>query len=123
VEGEPQRRTRPSILAGQLLASGFTAFFITFFIADAISEGVDSWEEITLTVLLVFACLSVLVAWLQLALGSRLLLACAIAMAGFGAVASGSNQVLAAVLLSAPYLLSALAIWYGARRLARPAGP
>lgn len=125
MEGEPQRRTRPSIVVGQLLASGFTAFFLTFLIGEGVSDGVDhvTWEGIGLVAVMVFASVSVLVAWVDPSLGSRLLLASGVALAAFVAISAETNQLGAASLLSAPYLFSALAIWFGARRLARPGGP
>jgi hypothetical protein len=125
VEERPQGRSRPSILAGQLLASGFTAFFLTFLIGEGVAEGFENvnWEGIGLSLVLAFAALSVLVAWVDPSLGSRLLLVTGVVLAPFIAVAAGSNQAVAATVLSAPYFLSALAIWFGVRRLARRGGP
>jgi hypothetical protein len=125
VEAEPQRRTRPSIVVGQLLASGFTAFFLTFLIGEGVSEGLHdiTWEGIGLVAVMIFASVSVLVAWVDPSLGSRLLLASGVALAALIAVSAETKQLGAASLLSAPYLFSALAIWFGARRLARSGGP
>jgi hypothetical protein len=125
VEGQPRRPTRPSIIAGQILASGYTAFFLAIVIGEEIAgEGNGAtWEGIGLVVLMVFASASALAAWVVPSLGSRLLIASGIAMAGFVAVSAGGNRIAAAALLSAPYLISALAIWFGARRLSRGDGP
>jgi len=125
VESGTQQRTRPSIVVGQLIASGFTAFFLSFLIGEGVSEGFHgvTWEGIGLTAVMVFGTASVLVAWVDPALGSRLLFAAGIVLAAFVAVSAGSNRITAASVLSAPYLLSALAIWFGARRLARQDGP
>jgi hypothetical protein len=125
VESEPRRRTRPSIIIGQLLASGYTAFFLTILIGEGISEGGHglTWEGAGLIAVMLFGTASVLVAWVDPSLGSRLLLAAGIVLAAFVAVTAGSNRVAAVVLLSAPYLLSAFAIRYGLGRLARRDGP
>lgn len=122
---ERRWRTRPSILAGQLLASAFTAFFLTFLVGEAASEGLDSitWEGFGLTLVMAFATVSVLVTWVEPSLGARLLFVAGVVLAAFVAVTAESNRAMAVVVLGAPYLISALAMCFGARRLARAAGP
>ncbi|HLB27485.1 MAG TPA: hypothetical protein VJN32_07520 [Dehalococcoidia bacterium] len=119
--GEVQhwRIGRPFILAGRLLATGFTAFILLFAIGEAATEGLGlSAEGIGVATVFGLAALSVILAWRDPALGALALAAVGLAITILVAVTAEANQVRAMALMSSPYFLSSVLIWLGLRRRA-----
>ena len=109
-----------SVLAGRLLATGFTAFFLLFAIGEAATEGLGlSAEGIGVATVFGLAALSVILAWRDAALGALALAAVGLAIAVLVAVTADTNQVRAMAIMSAPYFFSSILIWFGLWRLAK----
>ena len=114
------RIERPSILAGRLPAAAFTAFFLLFVIGEAATEGLGlTAEAIGVALVAALAALAVVLAWRDAALGAHALAAAGLAFAILVAVTAEANQVRAMAIMSAPYFISSILIWFGVRRAAR----
>jgi hypothetical protein len=110
---------RPLILAGRLLASGFTAIFLLFAVGEAATEGLGlSAEGIGVATVFGLAALSVILAWRDAALGVLALAAAGLAIAILVAVTAEANHVRAMAIMSSPYFLSSVLVWSGLRRRA-----
>ena len=113
------RLGRPLILAGRLLASGFTAIFLLFAVGETATEGLSlAAEAIGITIVLGLAVLAVVIAWRDPPLGPYALAAVGLAIAILVAVTSEANHVRAMAIMSSPYFLSSVLVWSGLRRRA-----
>jgi len=114
------RMGRPSIFAGRLLATAFTAFILLFAIGEAATEGLGlSAEGIGVATVFGPAALSVILAWRDAALGVLALAAVGLAITILVAITAEANQVRAMAIMSSPYFISSILVWFGARRLAK----
>ena len=117
--GLQQRSGGTFILLGRLLASLFTAFFLLFAIGEAATEGLGfSAEGIGVATVFGLAALSVILAWRDAALGAAAFAAAGLAFAILVAVTAEANQVRAMAIMSSPYFISSILVWFGVRRLA-----
>ena len=117
--GRPRRRGRWPILAGRALATAFTAFILLFAIGETASEGLGlSAEGIGVATVFGLAALSVILAWRDAALGAAAFAAAGLAFAILVAVTAEANQVRAMAIMSSPYFISSILVWFGVRRAA-----
>ena len=117
--GRPRRRGRWPILAGRALATAFTAFILLFAIGETASEGLGlSAEGIGVATVFGLAALSVILAWRDAALGALALAAVGFAITILVAATSEANQVRAMAIMSSPYFISSILVWFGVRRAA-----
>ncbi|MDP2675071.1 MAG: hypothetical protein Q8Q00_09230 [Dehalococcoidia bacterium] len=117
---QDRRRGRLPILAGRLLATAFTAFILLFAIGEAATEGLGlSAEGIGVATVFGLAALSVILAWRDAALGVLALAAVGLAITILVAVTAEANQVRAMAIMSSPYFISSILVWFGVRRLAK----
>jgi len=113
------RLGRPLILAGRLLATVFTALILPLFIVALVpAEGASlSAEDVGVALVLALAVLAVIIAWWDPSLGAYALATAGLAFVFLVAVIADSNQITAMAVLSWPYFLSSLLIWFGLWRL------
>lgn len=97
------------------MATAVTALFIAIGLGSSLHE--DSAEVIALFVLFGVAVVSVLVAWWNAGRGALALALAGIALAVFFMAVGGDDRAVLALLFGGPYLLSALLLAFGARRL------
>ena len=117
---QDRRIGRLPILAGRLLATAFTAFILLFAIGEAATEGLGlSAEGIGVATVFGLAALSVILAWRDAALGALALAAVGFAITILVAATSEANQVRAMAIMSSPYFISSILVWFGVRRLAK----
>jgi hypothetical protein len=117
--GLQQRSGGTFILLGRLLASLFTAFFLLFAIGEAATEGLGlSAEGIGVALVAALAALAVGLAWRDTALGAAAFAAAGLAFAILVAVTAEANQVRAIAIMSSPYFISSILVWFGVRRAA-----
>ena len=116
---QDRRIGRLPILAGRLLATAFTAFILLFAIGEAAAEGLGlSAEGIGVATVFGLAALFVILAWRDAALGALALAAVGFAITILVAATSEANQVRAMAIMSSPYFISSILVWFGVRRLA-----
>jgi len=116
---QDRRIGRLPILAGRLLATAFTAFILLFAIGEAATEGLGlSAEGIGVATVFGLAALSVILAWRDAALGVLALAAVGLAITILVAVTAEANQVRAMAIMSSPYFISSILVWFGVRRAA-----
>jgi len=114
--GRPRRGGRWPILAGRALATAFTAFFLLFAIGEAATEGPGlSAEGIGVALVAALAALAVVIAWRDAALGAAAFAAVGLAFAILVAVTAEANQVRAMAIMSSPYFISSILVWFGVR--------